>query len=303
MIDWTQTGIVFNIQKFSLNDGPGIRTVVFLKGCPLHCLWCANPESQLVQPQILWDEKKCIQCGHCQNICKKKAITIHAPFHIHIDFEQCNLCNRCVEECPGGALAMTGRKRNVKEVMEIIEQDRLFYEESGGGVTLSGGELFMQTDFSLALLQACKEKGIHTAIETSAYVQPDVFDRILPYVDVAHIDVKHWDPVQHKNKTGVSNELPLRNLKHAIEKGVTVIPRIPVIPGFNDSLKDVPEFAGRLKTAGAHCVQLLPFHQLGQNKYSQLNKEYVYADTSNLHPEDLKEYQQAFKDCGIDAYF
>ena len=255
-----ESGIIFNIQKFSLNDGPGIRTVVFFKGCPLRCKWCANPESQDPTIQSLWDETS----------------------------------NEYIKE---------GKFMSVEQVINICLQDVDFYEESGGGVTLSGGEAFMHPSFALTLLRELKTKGIHTAIETTGFTPSEVFQKITPYIDLFLFDVKHWNCIKHKEGTGVSNEHILQNLKWAIDSGKEVLPRLPVIPGYNNSISDVREFSHLLLSLGAHKVQLLPFHQFGEKKYEMLDKDYVYKNVPALHEEDLKEFQQIFLDNNIHAFF
>ena len=260
------SGVVFNIQKFSVNDGPGIRTVVFLKGCPLRCRWCANPESQSARVQILWDGEKCLRCGHCVSLCSHGALRTEDGAVRPVP-ENCTGCLRCVGECPGRALQAEGEQKTVEEVVRVCMQDMPFYEESGGGVTLSGGEALMQPEFSIALLRALRERGVHTAVETTGYASPEVFRAVAEQADLLLFDIKHWDGERHRQGTGVTNELPLANMKLAIRMGKDVLPRLPVIPGFNDSLEDVKGFALRLHEVGASRVQLLPFHQFGQRKY------------------------------------
>ena len=295
-------GMIFNIQKFSLNDGPGIRTVVFFKGCPLKCTWCANPESQEPRLQILWDEKKCLHCDTCVRSCPTLAVK-NIDGKIFVGHKNCSACGICVKNCPAHALKPEGEKKSVDEVMKIILQDLPFYEESGGGVTLSGGEATMQPEFALELLKALKEKNIHTAIETTGFASPAIFQRIIEYLDLLLFDIKHWDEEKHKEKTGVSNLPILKNMKYAIESGKEVLPRLPVIPNYNDSLDDAKKFSERLKEVGAKKVQLLPFHQFGENKYKMLGKNYEFTHVKGLHPEDLKDFQKIFLDNGIEAFF
>jgi len=256
-------GTIFNIQKFSLNDGPGIRTVVFFKGCPLRCTWCANPESQSADLQIPWDEKK-------------------APPHF---------------------LKLKGERKSVEEIVRIVMQDEPFYQKSGGGITLSGGEALLQPDFAIALLQACKEKGLHTAMETTGFASPAVFQQVIGYLDLLLFDIKHWDEGAHKKYTGVSNLPILANMKYAIQQGKEVLPRLPVIPGVNADLEDAKGFVRRLQEADANKVQLLPFHQFGENKYRMLGRNYAFENVKALYPEDLEEYRQVFLAAGIEAFF
>lgn len=300
--DRSVTGTVFNIQKFSVNDGPGIRTVVFLKGCPLRCPWCANPESRLAREQILWDQTRCLHCGHCKEVCPVSAITVDDG-RTAVDHEKCSACGDCVRECPGRALKTEGEQKTVQQVLDVVLQDLPFYEESGGGLTLSGGECLMQLLFTENLLRAAKEEGLHTCCETTGFAGQEVFRTILNQLDCLLFDMKHWDAGMHRKATGVSNELPLLNLRTAIESGKEVLPRIPVIPGFNDGPADAVAFSKRLREAGADCCQLLPFHQFGENKYDLLGEEYRYRDVPALHREDLEEYRQVFLRQGIRAIF
>ena len=190
--NYMQTGVIFNIQKFSINDGPGIRTVVFFKGCPLHCKWCANPESQLAKIQILWDKKKCLHCHHCLEICPSKAISLKDD-NIFIDTNKCTLCKQCINTCPQKALTSEGEIKTVQQVLDIVLQDEVFYEESDGGITLSGGEFLMQTQFAEELLIAAKEKNLHTCCETTGFCTPEKFQHIIQYIDYILFDLKHWD--------------------------------------------------------------------------------------------------------------
>ena len=296
------TGSVFNIQKFSLHDGPGIRTVVFLKGCPLHCKWCANPESQKADVQILWDGKKCLHCRNCVRNCPQKAVCAEAE-RISISGTRCVGCQTCVNTCPAQALRAEGEMKTVSQVVEICLQDIDFYEESGGGVTLSGGEALSQPEFSAALVMELKAHGIHTAMETTGYAEASVFDRVTEKIDLLLFDMKHWDPQKHLDGTGVDNRLILENMRRAIRKGKAVLPRLPVIPGFNNTSEDAAGFVKRLREAGADKVQLLPFHQFGEAKYAQLGRKYAYQDVPALHEEDLQDFRQTFLDTGIDAFF
>lgn len=303
--DRSAKGVVFNIQKFSVNDGPGIRTVVFLKGCPLRCQWCANPESQFVRPQALWDSKKCLHCENCVAVCPKDAVSVRTTHagadRIHVDPQLCDHCGLCVQGCPVEALTLSGEEKTVQEVLDVVLQDLPFYEESSGGITLSGGEMLMQPEFSFQLLTAAKEEGLMTCVETTGMAAPEVFERVIGPVDEILFDMKHWDPEAHRRGTGVGNEVILENLAQAINKHVLV--RIPVIPGYNDSLADAAGFAQKMKEVGATRCQLLPFHQFGENKYDLLGADYRYRDVPALHREELEEYRQVFLAHGIEAFF
>ncbi|WP_323089582.1 glycyl-radical enzyme activating protein [Allobaculum sp. JKK-2023] len=296
-------GVVFNIQKFSIHDGPGIRTTVFLKGCPLRCKWCANPESQRMETEYLYDVKKCVGCGYCVAACPQKALSFDAHAgRIHKDQDRCIHCGKCTKACLYGAWKAEGRESAVDEIVNACLEDQPFYEESGGGVTISGGEGMMQPEFLGELLDALKEKGIHTAIETTGVVSPEIFQRLAAKLDLLLFDLKHPDDSMHRKGTGVSNSQILENLRWACQNNHEILCRIPVIPGFNDSREDALGFAKILKENGLDRVQLLCFHQMGERKYEMLERDYAYKDTQALRKEDLSDYIQVFKEEGIDAF-
>lgn len=296
------SGLVFHVQKFSLNDGPGIRTVVFFKGCPLRCKWCSNPESQCPAPQPMWEADKCLGCGACAAACGHGALEMknNAPV---IGRGLCWGCLSCEAACPARAIRAAGEWKTTEEVVRQCEQDIDFYEESGGGVTLSGGEPLFQPEFAGELLRLLKERGIRTAIETTGFASEKIFAGILPSVDLLLFDMKHWDEHRHIEGTGVSNGPVLRNMASAIRAGKDVLPRIPVIPGYNDESADAAGFVRRLREAGATRAQLLPFHQFGENKYTMLSMPYAYGGAGALHEEDLAGFRNVFLEAGIDAFF
>ena len=297
-----QTGLVFNIQKFSIHDGPGVRTTVFLKGCPLRCRWCANPESQLGRTQIMYDAQKCLDCGTCIQICQEGALSRQEDGRIHVDFTSCRACRTCAENCPGGALSAEGRIETVQDVYEKCMQDKLFYEDSGGGVTISGGEGMLQPEFCRELCAKLREQGIHTAIETTGCVGEKTFRELAPCFDLLLFDIKHHDPEKHREGTGQDNVQIIRNLRWVVEQGLDILPRVAVIPGFNDSIEAAAGIAKLIKESGLSKVQLLPFHQMGERKYEFLNREYALSGAQMLHREDLSEYRQVFIDAGLDCF-
>lgn len=285
--EW-RMGRVFDVKKFSVHDGPGIRTTVFLKGCPLRCLWCSNPESQRMEPQIVFWPERCIRCETCLAVCPQSAIVADEAGRKQVLPERCDLCGRCLEECYAGALEQIGRLMTVDEVLSLVEEDRPFYEESGGGVTLSGGEPAAQPGFSQRLLQGCQERDIHTAIDTCGYAPWEVWQALLPYLDLILYDLKEIDPLRHKRYTGVSNKLILDNLKRLACTGRAIIVRRPVIPGYNDdegSIHTLARFVQELSTV--HEIDLLPYHRFGRGKYERLGMEYPMGDEPSTREEEV----------------
>lgn len=295
-------GNIFNIQKFSIHDGPGLRTTVFFKGCPLRCRWCANPESQSGNMQISYDRRNCAQCLSCVQLCPEKCIE-YTDGEIRLDREGCAGCMICVNSCPGKALKAEGKLTDSDEIVRVCMQDIDFYEESGGGVTFSGGECFYQSEFAAELAGKLKEKGVHLAAETAGYVDSGIFHRLAPMFDLLLFDVKHYDSERHFTGTGVHNELIIDNLRWAKENGFALLPRVPVIPGFNDSPEDAAGIAELVKNIGIERVQLLPFHQFGERKYELLGREYDFVGRKALQTETLEEYRQVFVERGIDCFF
>jgi len=288
------TGIIFNIQRYSIHDGPGIRTTVFLKGCPLNCWWCQNPESQLSGQEMIFWEDRCISCGACSTICPTGAIQIKNGIPV-TEKEKCILCGKCIEKCPALAREMIGKKMTAEEVLKEIEKDLVFYEESGGGVTFSGGEPLEQSEFLEELLNDCREKKIHTTVDTSGYISWRILDKISPKVDLFLYDIKIMDNKRHKKYTGVSNEIILENLKKLSSVHHNIFVRFPVIPGINDdyqNIKRTGEFLSSLKIAQ---VNLLPYHYIGIDKYRRLKRTYKLATTQPLSEEKLSEVSAVLK--------
>jgi len=266
------TGLIFNIQRFSVHDGSGIRTTVFMKGCRLNCRWCSNPESIRPYPEIMTSDSRCILCGRCAQVCPKRAITLDSKRKI--DRLKCDLCLKCVEVCPTGAIRVTGQYATVDEVMSEIMKDELFYQNSGGGVTISGGEPLLQWEFVRSLLSECKQEGIHTALDTSGYASWAVLSKVLACVDLALYDIKHTDPQYHKSGTGGGNRQILTNFRLTASKVRTWL-RVPIIPGYNDSKDNITIIAKLAKETKVEKVSLLPYHQLGKAKYEQLSRRYT----------------------------
>ena len=263
------TGIIFNIKKFAIHDGPGIRTTVFLKGCPLRCQWCHNAESWFREPEISLTQESCIRCYKCVSSCAEQSIFIKDGYP-HTDKEKCTICGTCVSVCPAQAREVIGRRISIAEVMSELRKDLIFYQESKGGATFSGGEPLEQIDFLAELLLLCKEESIHTAVDTCGYAPWANLERILPLIDLWLFDLKILDEQKHKHYTGVSNQLILENLKRLSEKTKKIEIRIPLIPGVNDSIEEMVEMAGLIRSFSLSQVSILPFHRLGLEKYHRL---------------------------------
>ena len=299
MISEDMTGTVFNTQKFSIHDGTGIRTLIFMKGCPLRCIWCSNPESQRTGPEVMFVRSKCTGCGKCAALCREAAVD---DVTFDIDRSRCVKCGLCTSKCYAGAKKMTGRQVTVREMMELIEKDRIFYTNSGGGVTVGGGEPAMQHGFVEELLKACRESHIHTAIETCGYGRWQDICGMFDNADQIFFDLKAIDPELHRRLTGVSNELILHNAEQAAVRGKDVIFRIPLIPGCNDSLTNIEEtgiFVGGLSGNGSNVsIEILPYHDLGRDKYRWLDMDYGLEDTGKPDATQVEELKTILKDHG-----
>ena len=295
------TAPVFNVQSYSIHDGPGIRVTVFLKGCPLRCKWCANPESNSPAPQLMSYAAKCTGCGACAAACPQKAVRIglmHGKPAAVTDRALCADCGACVAVCPNDAREIAGKERTVRSVLEQVLRDKLFLDASGGGVTLSGGECLAHPDFSEALLFAAKEAGLHTAVESCSFASEETVDRVFRYVDLGLLDVKHMDSAVHEALTGVPNEPILRNIRrvyHELKKQVIV--RVPVIPGCNDSDWNIAATARftRDELGPEVPIHLLPYHRLGEAKNESLGRPSPFSAEvpSEEHMQRLKRLVEA----------
>lgn len=278
----TCKGLIFNIQRFSIHDGPGIRDLIFFKGCPLSCKWCSNPESQDSFPEIAYSLDRCIgyiKCGQCSNVCEIKAINGSSEGKVKIDKTLCNNCGKCAEVCPAKAIKLFGQYVSVDEVVAIAEEDSAFYSRSGGGITVGGGEPLSQTDFVHELLKKCRDHGLDTAIETAGYGDWGAIQKACIYANLIFYDIKCMDSKKHKEFTGVSTELILENIKRLSisfpQKSIIV--RTPIIPGFNDSVEEIQTIANFIRVMkNLKEYELIPYHGFGEAKYYQLGREYPF---------------------------
>ncbi len=286
--------LVFNIQRYSLQDGPGIRTTVFLKGCPLSCAWCQNPESRSPTPEILVIEERCVRCGACRRACGK-ALEGEASRD-----EGCLRCGLCVEACPAEARNLIGRRMTVEEIVTEIERDRLFHEESGGGATFSGGEPLSQADALCAILDACGARGIHTAIDTCGYAPLEILLRVAARADMFLYDLKLLDEEKHRTFTGVSNLPILRNLEALARAHPEVRIRVPIIPGINDDPTEIQGIARYVSSLpGVRELDLLGYHATGLHKYAALGATYPLVEIDPPSPERLEEIAARFRALGL----
>jgi len=289
--------MIFNIQRYCLHDGPGIRTTVFFKGCPLRCLWCCNPESFDEKTEIVFSKIKCIACSRCLQVCKRKAINpnIKDTDGYKIDPALCNVCGDCVAVCQTGALELVGQAMRVDDVYEKIALDVPFFNRSNGGVTFSGGEPLLQIDFLQKILEKCKRKKINTAIETCGYVRWENFEKILKHTDHILYDIKHMDSKTHKELTGVPNDMILANLERVAQANVNLIVRVPLIPGYTDDEKNLQAIGKFVRPLAVNEINLLPYHRMGKNKYKHANQAYQLAKLKDMATTDTGK--QVIKKC------
>ena len=299
------SGIIFDVKRFALHDGPGLRTTVFLKGCPLSCLGCHNPEGQAVGPQLLFRPDRCTACGDCVPACPQAALTL-AGEGIEVARDRCDLTGACVEACLPGALEFMGKRTTAHEVLELLEADRIYFDESGGGVTFSGGEPFSQPDFLRGLLDGCRGRGLPVVLDTCGHVEPGLFQELAPMAGHLLMDLKLMDAKRHEAFTGVHNRWILQNLEWAGSWGGEKEPnpwftvRIPLIPGVNDDLENLQataRFIGGM--ASPPRVDLLPYHRLGVDKYHRLGRTYHLADVEPPGPEEVSSAAELLKEAGL----
>ncbi len=293
-------GIIFDIKRYAIHDGPGIRTTVFLKGCPLQCQWCQNPEGIESRPEILLRSRRCAEdCDACVPACPQGAISKKGRY-VEFETEKCDFCRKCEDVCVYDALEVVGREVTVHEALEEIERDRVFFEESGGGITFSGGEPLMQLDFVQAILTEIKKRNIHTTLDTSGYVNFKDLERISDHVDLFLYDIKIMDEKKHKKYTGVSNAIILENLHKLSKRGTPVTVRIPLISGINDDEQNVEFFAEYMQTLiNIKQIHLLPYHKGGCEKYRNLRKEEPLKTFQPPTEERIDEIKQILAESGF----
>ena len=286
---------IFEIKRFAVHDGDGIRTTVFFKGCPLKCVWCHNPEGICPKPQLAFWENKCTICGECVNVCPKGAHTIENGIH-KLDRSKCENCGECEKACLSSALNLYGKEMTTDELMPLLLVDKDFYDTSGGGVTLSGGECLMHSDFCCDLLKKLKESGIHTAVDTCGFVTKEAIDKVMPYTDVFLYDLKAFDEEVHIQCTGFSNKIILENLRYIDSCGKKTEIRIPYVPGFNsDQMDKLAEFIKELKNVTA--IRLLPYHNYAGSKYKALDMENTLPEIFPTD-EEMKKQKEILKKTG-----
>jgi pyruvate formate lyase activating enzyme len=291
-------GIVFDIQRFSVHDGPGIRTLVFLKGCPLRCPWCSNPESQRFEPELFFDPARCIGCRKCVEVCPRQASTF-IEGRLSFDHRKCLQCGRCAEVCYAEARTVKGRPMTTDQVLSEVIKDSAFYTVSGGGLTLGGGEPFSQAEFAAALLKGCGAKGIHTAVETAGPVPWSHLEGALPHIDLFLYDLKHMDPEKHSRATGADNRLILENLERLARSGAPLILRTPVIPGFNDTVPELKAILRHGRSLGIGEMHLLPFHAYGKAKHRFLGRPCPAEEMTPLSEGDMDRFKGALSREGL----
>ena len=283
------TATIFDIQRFSVHDGPGIRTLVFFKGCPLRCEWCSNPESHSAARELSFSARRCIGCGSCVEACPRAAILLGEDRKARIDRERCIVCDECSEACCSGACVVTGQAMTVAQVLEQVSKDSIFYRLSGGGVTLGGGEVTTWSPFATELLAECKVAGIDTAIETCGYADWSRIRPLLKHTDLVLYDIKHMDPAVHLARTGAPNDKVLANFARVARSAKQIVARVPVVPGFNANKKAMRAIARFVATCGNPdaTIELLPYHGLAAEKYGRLGRRYGLASVKPPSPETM----------------
>lgn len=296
----TPVGLISGIERFAIHDGPGIRTLVFMKGCPLRCLWCSSPQTQKSTPELLYDVRQCLKCKKCVETCAMQAVTLSNETGFCVDIDLCNYCGKCAANCPGKALEFVGQQVTPDELFKEVNKDSAFFRRSNGGVTVGGGEPTVQADFVAQFLALCKQQFIHTTVETCGYAHQVKLNRLLEHLDLVYMDIKHMDDLRHRELTGVSNHLILKNARRVAQVRPLIL-RVPVVPGCNDTgdnIKATAEFASSLGN-NLLMIELLPYHKLGMHTYIRMGRDYSLKDVEPPNREQMDQLKQIVEMSGV----
>jgi pyruvate formate lyase activating enzyme len=298
----TPRGLVRKINRYSVTDGPGIRSVVFLKGCPLRCVWCSSPQTWSLKQELIFFPRKCIGDRACVAACPEQALRFEESGTLHIDRKKCTLCGSCADACPSGALELIGEYMTVDQIVDMLLRDRHYYAKSGGGLTLSGGEPLFQIEFSVEVLRRARENGINTAVETTGYLDWEKFARSLPHTDLMLYDLKHMDDTAHREFTGVSNKKIHENLSRTVKEhpDVRIVVCYPCIPGYNDSDDNISDMMIFMNELGIREIDIFAFHKLGMHEYEEMGIEYPLADRDVPEPEFITRVEERFRNNGFE---
>jgi len=293
-------GLISGIERFAIHDGPGIRTLVFMKGCPLRCLWCSSPHTQKYTPELLYDATQCVECNTCVETCALNAISLSHETGVSVDAILCDYCGKCAENCPAKALELVGKKVTPDELVKEVSKDSAFFRRSKGGVTVGGGEPTFQAEFVAQFLALCKRQFYHTAIETCGYCQQAKLESLLEHLDLVYMDIKHMDDTRHRELTGVSNHLILKNAQRVAQVRPLIL-RVPVIPGCNDNVDNIKATAKFASGLGKNLlkIELLPYHQFGLNTYIRMGRDYLLRDTEPPKRDQMEQLRQTIETYGV----
>lgn len=293
-------GLISGIERFAVHDGPGIRTLIFMKGCPLRCLWCSSPHTQKYTPELLYDDRECMKCQKCVEVCPLQAITFSPEAGVTVDTDLCDYCGKCAENCLGKALELVGQSFTPEELLKEVSKDSSFFRRSNGGVTVGGGEPTVQAEFVAQFLTLCKQQLIHTAMETCGYAHQAKLDKILEQLDLVYMDIKQMDDARHRELTGVSNRLILNNIRRVAQVR-TLILRVPVVPGCNDTVDNIGATADFASSLGKNLlrIELLPYHKLGTHTYEKMGRDYLLKDIETPNQEQMDQLKQIVENSGV----